>query len=92
MKLSLMNTKKGGIMTIGESIRRQRKYFEFTLRELSELSGLSFTYLSDVETNKVNPSWKTVWEIAEALDTHVCILSANVDEVIHEPRYEVKGE
>ena len=53
--------------TLGQHIRTIRKSNKLRLRELSEKSGLSIPYLSDIERDAVNPSIKSVESIAVAL-------------------------
>jgi transcriptional regulator with XRE-family HTH domain len=53
----------------GSRLRRARTEREKTLREVSERSGVSITYLSDLERGVlVNPTLDTLKKIAEALD------------------------
>lgn len=52
---------------IGENIRRLRKGQEMTLDVLSEKSGVSKAMLSQIESQKVNPTVATVWKIARGL-------------------------
>lgn len=52
---------------IGENIRRLRKQQEMTLDVLSEKSGVSKAMLSQIESQKVNPTVATVWKIARGL-------------------------
>ncbi len=53
----------------GSRLRRARNERGKTLREVSEYSGISITYLSDLERGVlVNPTLDTLKKIAEALD------------------------
>ena len=54
--------------TLGTHIREIRKSQKLKLKDLSEKSGLSISYLSDTERDVVNPSLKTLQAIAKALD------------------------
>ena len=54
--------------TIGSHIRSIRKSKGLNLKGLSEKSGLSIPYISDIERDVVNPSLKTLQAIAKALD------------------------
>ena len=50
-------------------IREIRKLKGIKLKELSEITGLSISYLSEIENNKdCNPSILTIIKIAKALD------------------------
>lgn len=55
-------------MKIGQTIRRIRNEKKLSQRQLAELSGISNTYLSDIEIGRTNPSLKTLNKLAEALE------------------------
>lgn len=52
---------------VGDNCARIRKAKGMTQEELSEKSGLSQQYLSDLERGKRNPTIVTIYHIAEAL-------------------------
>lgn len=53
-------------------IKNVRKSKNITLYRLVKNTGLSYSYLSELENNKVyNPSLKTMYSIAKALDAKV---------------------
>ena len=53
-------------------IKNVRKSKNITLYRLVKKTGLSYSYLSELENNKVyNPSLKTMYSIAKALDVKV---------------------
>lgn len=53
-------------------IRNVREKRNISLYRLVKLTGLSYSYLSELENNKVfNPSLKTMYKIANALDVKV---------------------
>ena len=53
-------------------IKSVRKKENISLYKLSKLTELSYSYLSELENNKVfNPSLKTMYKIATALDVKV---------------------
>ena len=53
-------------------IKEKRKEKNVTLYRLVKLTGLSYSYLSELENNKVfNPSLKTMYLIAHALDCKI---------------------
>ena len=66
-------------MMFGERVRQLRKAKGMTLRELAPKVGVGFTYLSRVETGRLNfgdyPSEALIHKLAEALD-------ANEDELL----------
>lgn len=50
-------------------IRNVREKRNMSLYRLVKLTGLSYSYLSELENNKVfNPSLKTMYKIANALE------------------------
>lgn len=61
-------------MDIGERIKGFRKEKGLTQQELAKSTGLSRSYLSDVENNRKNPSIRTVESIAKKLNTTLCEL------------------
>lgn len=52
---------------IGKNMQRIRREQNLTLNALSERSGVSKAMLSQIESNKVNPTIATVWKIAKGL-------------------------
>lgn len=55
-------------MLIGEKIKMLRKERSWTLAILAEKTGLSISYLSDIERGKTNPSVLTLRNIARVFD------------------------
>lgn len=54
-------------MKIGDSIRKLRLQKDLTIQQLSELTGLSQSLISQVERDLVSPSVVSLWKIAQAL-------------------------
>ena len=52
---------------IGRNIQKIRKQQQLTLGVLAERSGVSKAMLSQIESEKVNPTVATVWKIARGL-------------------------
>lgn len=53
-------------------IKEKRKEKNITLYRLMKLTGLSYSYLSELENNKVyNPSLATMYKIAHALNVKI---------------------
>jgi transcriptional regulator with XRE-family HTH domain len=52
---------------VGDNVCRIRKEKGLTQEKLSELSGLSQQYISDLERGKRNPTIVTLYELAQAL-------------------------
>jgi transcriptional regulator with XRE-family HTH domain len=59
-------------MTFGERVRDLRKAKDLSQRELAEIIGVNFTYLSKIENGKLDfasfPSEDTIRKLAKALD------------------------
>lgn len=56
---------------IGKNIQSLRKLQSLTLDVLSEKSGVSKAMLSQIESDKVNPTIATVWKIAQGLGIEI---------------------
>lgn len=53
-------------------LRYYRKKQKFTLKELSEKTGISVGYLSHIENgSRTNPSMKTMYKISQALQASI---------------------
>lgn len=52
---------------LGRAIRAMRRHHRLTLTQLSERSGLSVAFLSQIENNRANPSLHSLGQIAQAL-------------------------
>ena len=52
-------------------IKRIRKERGMTLKNVSEKTGLSISYLSDIERGRTEPSLKTLIKIMDIVDIHV---------------------
>ena len=59
---------------LGEFIREQRRLGRLSLRKLSELSGISNPYLSQIERGLRRPSAEILQQIARALSLSVEVL------------------
>ncbi len=53
---------------IGQTVRRLRLDHEFTLQALADESGVSKSYLGDIEKGRKNPTTDVLEAIAQALD------------------------
>lgn len=56
---------------IGSNIQRIRKSQNLTLAVLAERSGVSKAMLSQIESERVNPTVATVWKIARGLEVEL---------------------
>jgi transcriptional regulator with XRE-family HTH domain len=63
-----INHRKRDFMTIGENLKSYRKEKSLTQKTLAKKLGISTSYMSELESNKRNPSIETVNKIAEKLN------------------------
>jgi transcriptional regulator with XRE-family HTH domain len=63
--------------TVGDTIRELRSQHELTLRQLSERTGLSSSYISAVERSLASPSIASLQKLASAFDTNVLTLMSD---------------
>lgn len=54
-------------LTIGEAVRKLRKARKWQQKYLSQLAGISNSYLCDIEKNRTTPSIKTMEKLGENL-------------------------
>ncbi|HET59538.1 MAG TPA: XRE family transcriptional regulator [Chloroflexi bacterium] len=52
-------------MNISDRLRRTRKMSHMTLKDVSLKTGLSISFLSDIERGRTKPSLETVYKLAE---------------------------
>jgi transcriptional regulator with XRE-family HTH domain len=52
---------------IGAMIRKRRRQLALTLQQLGEKSGISYSYLSQLERNNASPTLGTLAQVAQAL-------------------------
>lgn len=64
---------------LGARIRALRKQQGYTLKELSEITKISPTFICDIERGRSNPSLKRLNDIALALDTTTTYLMGEED-------------
>ena len=57
--------------TLGSHIRKLRKQRNLTLREVSEQSSISLSYISDIERNIVNPSYDILCQLSDVFNITV---------------------
>jgi transcriptional regulator with XRE-family HTH domain len=56
-------------MTVGERVKRIRQYLEWTQDRLAQESGLSKSFISEIENDKANMSGENLLRIANTLNT-----------------------
>jgi len=66
-------------MRFKDRVRELRSSKNLTLKNLAEKTGLSVSYLSDVERGNTNPSLNTIEVIADALEVSVQNLITGVE-------------
>ncbi|CDH90863.1 helix-turn-helix transcriptional regulator [Clostridium botulinum] len=59
------------IMSVGEKLKLFRNKKDLTLKELNKLTGISISFISDIENNRRNPSIDNLKILAKALDVQV---------------------
>lgn len=61
-------------VAFGARVRARRQELRLTQEQLAERSGLHFTYVSSVERGERNVTLRTIFRLAEALDTEPAVL------------------
>lgn len=70
-------------MSVGDKLRALRKQNKLTLKELSEKTNLSISFISDIENKRRNPSIDNLKLLANALNVSVSDL---LDEKLYAPK------
>lgn len=58
-------------MSLSERLRMKRKKIGLTLKEVSEQTGISVSFLSEVERGKTNPSVGTLKKLANCYNAQI---------------------
>ena len=66
-------------MELGEKIRTVRKHHKLSLKELSEKTGISISFLSDIENSRSNPSLENLKLISKVLTTPISYFVEDTD-------------
>ncbi|KEH93255.1 MULTISPECIES: helix-turn-helix domain-containing protein [Clostridium] len=66
-------------LNIGKKLKKLRNNNGYTLKQLSEICGLSISFISDIENNRRNPSIENLNKLADALDVSVNIFLDNTE-------------
>ena len=64
--------------TIGENIREIREKADMTLKEVSENTGVSISFLSDIERGRTLPSLKTLQKLANMYKYNLAVFLTDV--------------
>ncbi|RDU38679.1 transcriptional regulator [Neobacillus piezotolerans] len=66
-------------MKLGERLKAFRKSADLTLAQLKDLTGLSVSYLSDLERGRTNPSINTLNKLAGIYKISVSALTEGIE-------------
>ncbi|MFI6692455.1 helix-turn-helix domain-containing protein [Streptomyces sp. NPDC050433] len=66
-------------LRVGAAVRRRRRSLGLTLAAVSDRSGLSVPFLSQIENERARPSARSMERVADALETTVAALHAAAD-------------
>jgi transcriptional regulator with XRE-family HTH domain len=61
------------IEDIGQTFRAIRRHYKETLKNVSDATGLSVSFLSDMERGQTNPSLRTMVVLADHYDLEIRI-------------------
>ncbi len=61
-------------VSIGQKLRKRRSDFDLSLRDLARRTGLTASYLSQIERGMVSPSLNSLRKIAECLEVPLLFL------------------
>lgn len=65
-------------MSVGQRIKQRRTEIDMTMTQLASLTGLSAGFISQVENDRASLSLESLAKIAEAMDTRVVSLIADI--------------
>jgi transcriptional regulator with XRE-family HTH domain len=66
---------------LGKAVRRLREEAKLGQRSLAERSGISASWLAEIESGRHNPTWGTMRRIAAGLDVSMRRLSEVAEEL-----------
>lgn len=66
---------------LGDRVREHRQQRTLTQEDVAHLAGLHRTYLTHVETGRVNPSLETLARLALALDCDLADLTQGLQDI-----------
>ena len=93
----------GTVRMIGKKIKYYRKQVNLSLKEISERTGLSMGYLSNLERDQTSPTYDNLCSICDAMSVSVvdlimdtvsyqCVIKKNERPQIYSNNYRVKYE
>ncbi|MBD8045831.1 helix-turn-helix domain-containing protein [Clostridium faecium] len=78
-------------MNIGTIIRMNRKKRGMTLNELSKKSGVSLSFISDIENGRRLPGLEKSKAIADALSIDVKLINQDIASILNEITYDIES-
>jgi len=75
-----LDERKGVHIRVGAKLKERRKQLELTLDELAEKTGLTASFISQVERGKASLSLQSLQALAEALDSPVLYFMTDEEE------------
>ncbi|HZO07208.1 MAG TPA: helix-turn-helix transcriptional regulator [Solirubrobacterales bacterium] len=66
---------------LGHAIRKLREERELTQESLAHRSDLHPTWISHIESGRINPTWGNVRRMARGLEVPLCTLAALAEEL-----------
>lgn len=74
-------------MSVGRKLRELRKTYHYTLKDVKERTGLSISFLSDVERGQTKPSLDSLQKLAVCYQVGTSDLLEDADSVAAKPVY-----
>lgn len=71
-------------MKVGKRIKEERNRKDYTLKELSKRADISISFLSDIESERSNPSLERLVDIAKALEKPTSYFLGEIEEIREE--------
>ena len=68
--------------SFGEIIRKKRRGENITLKEMAERTGLSVSFLSEIERNVAKPSMGSLRKITQVLQISLLSFSEDASEIL----------
>jgi transcriptional regulator with XRE-family HTH domain len=66
---------------LGTAIREAREHAGLTQTELGKRANINTTWISHLESGRVNPAWGTIRRICAALEIPVSALAGRAEEI-----------
>lgn len=64
---------------LGSAIRQLRENAELSQEELADRAGLSRAWVSEIESGRKSPTWRTLTQIADGLGLRMIDVTARVE-------------